>query len=197
MITFSCKQCGGVVTQKAPQKHGRQPELCSEQCKKIYRKAYLSKWGAENKTKIREYRARIREQVHAWDRDFYQKHKERRKKLRTEYYKENRDRQLATAKLYAVNNPDRIRALGRKSANQRRARVMNAFVEVVDPAVVFRRDKGICGICRQPVATNSLWEVDHVRPLSKGGEHSYANVQLSHRRCNRVKRDKVPEDKPR
>ncbi len=66
----------------------------------------------------------------------------------------------------------------------RRARKHAAFVEVVDPAVVFARGNGICGICREPVDPAEPWHVDHIRPLSKGGEHSYANTQLAHAACN-------------
>jgi 5-methylcytosine-specific restriction endonuclease McrA len=31
------------------------------------------------------------------------------------------------------------------------------------------------------------FEVDHVRPIAKGGRHSEDNLQLTHRRCNRKK----------
>jgi 5-methylcytosine-specific restriction endonuclease McrA len=61
------------------------------------------------------------------------------------------------------------------------------FVDDVDPRVVFERDKGVCGICLTPVDPASKWEIDHIVPISKGGPHAYANVQLSHRRCNRSK----------
>jgi 5-methylcytosine-specific restriction endonuclease McrA len=49
---------------------------------------------------------------------------------------------------------------------------------------VFERDEGICGICGEPVAREEF-DVDHVIPLALGGEHSYANVRLSHVPCNR------------
>jgi 5-methylcytosine-specific restriction endonuclease McrA len=74
--------------------------------------------------------------------------------------------------------------------------VAAAFVEDVDPRIVFTRDKGICGICRSPVEPDSKWEVDHVMPISRGGAHSYANVQLTHRRCNRQKHASVSDGQP-
>jgi 5-methylcytosine-specific restriction endonuclease McrA len=39
----------------------------------------------------------------------------------------------------------------------------------------------------QPVDVNSKWHVDHIVPISKGGPHSYLNVQLAHAKCNRTK----------
>ena len=70
-----------------------------------------------------------------------------------------------------------------------RARRLGAWVEIIDPRVVYERDGGICQICRKPVrfggrkGPNSP-AIDHVIPLARGGDHSYANVQLAHARCN-------------
>ena len=36
------------------------------------------------------------------------------------------------------------------------------------------------------------WHVDHVYPLSRGGEHSYRNTQPAHPECNIAKGDKMP-----
>jgi len=87
---------------------------------------------------------------------------------------------------------ERVQPKRRALNATRRARKLAAFVEVVDPSVVFARDKGVCGICRLPVARNQPWHVDHIEPLSKGGAHSYDNSQLAHARCNRSKQAKVP-----
>jgi 5-methylcytosine-specific restriction endonuclease McrA len=77
--------------------------------------------------------------------------------------------------------------------HRRRARKLKAFVEDVDLAVVFTRDKGICGICSLPVDPDN-WHLDHVVPLARGGEHSYENTQVSHPSCNQQKgaRPQIP-----
>jgi 5-methylcytosine-specific restriction endonuclease McrA len=31
--------------------------------------------------------------------------------------------------------------------------------------------------------------IDHIKPLSKGGSHTYTNVQAAHMRCNSSKSD--------
>ena len=39
-------------------------------------------------------------------------------------------------------------------------------------------------------------EIDHIIPVSKGGDPSaIENMQLAHRKCNRAKSDKMPEVK--
>jgi 5-methylcytosine-specific restriction endonuclease McrA len=68
----------------------------------------------------------------------------------------------------------------------RRARKMGRFVEDVDRDVLFQRDQGVCGICGKPIHTADF-QVDHIVPLARGGEHSYANTQVAHPKCNLIK----------
>lgn len=72
---------------------------------------------------------------------------------------------------------------------ERRARLRGATVERVDRLIVYERDGGICGICKAPVPIDRF-HLDHIVPLAKGGEHSYANTQPAHPRCNESKRDR-------
>ena len=117
--------------------------------------------------------------------------------------KENPDRRRLAGKIYRKAKPEvaaRARAkylktekaarLARKHTARRRARKKAQFVEDVDPQVLYERDKGICGICHEPVDPKNF-HVDHVHPLAKGGEHSYANTQVAHPACNCAKRDKL------
>ncbi len=104
---------------------------------------------------------------------------------------EQRAKAVARTAAWARKHPERWRALMRTVDANRRAIEKQVFVEAVDPRVVFERDKGICGICGEPVEMTSPWEVDHIVPIAKRGQHSYANVQLAHRRCNRAKGAKV------
>jgi len=75
----------------------------------------------------------------------------------------------------------------------RRARKANAFVERVDPAVVFSHAKGVCGICHKVIDRAEKWHVDHVVPLARGGVHSYDNAQPAHAFCNVSKGTKLPK----
>lgn len=53
------------------------------------------------------------------------------------------------------------------------------------------RDEGLCGICGGAVPEDD-GSPDHVVPLARGGEHSEANLQLSHRACNYRKWATIP-----
>ena len=75
----------------------------------------------------------------------------------------------------------------------RKIQIREAYVEPVNLWDLYNRDYGICSICGLPVPDSSepsnIWAatVDHIVPLSLGGEHSTMNCQLSHRICNCLK----------
>lgn len=64
---------------------------------------------------------------------------------------------------------------------------------------LIKRDKGICQLCGLPVDDKDIENghakglypsLDHIIPLSKGGTHTWDNVQLAHMACNSGKCDK-------
>ena len=57
---------------------------------------------------------------------------------------------------------------------------------------VFVRDQGVCHICEKRVYAKDA-SIDHVKPLSKGGDHVPDNVKLSHLKCNRERRNRYEE----
>lgn len=63
---------------------------------------------------------------------------------------------------------------------------------------VIERYRNICQICGRPCDTTDRSKktvgplyptIDHIRPLSKGGGHTWDNVQLAHMKCNYQKGD--------
>jgi 5-methylcytosine-specific restriction endonuclease McrA len=101
---------------------------------------------------------------------------------------------------------ERVKATGyteskRAGDARRRARKSNApTVEKFTRTEVFERDAWRCGICRRKVDSKLAYphplspSLDHIVPLSKGGEHTKANTRLAHLRCNVIRRDQgAPE----
>lgn len=89
---------------------------------------------------------------------------------------------------------------------KRRAKVKNALIDKdITLKRLYERDHGICYLCGGRcdwedkeerdgtiICGNRYPSVEHVIPLSKGGEHSWENVRLAHRICNARKRDRIP-----
>lgn len=66
---------------------------------------------------------------------------------------------------------------------KRTRRYGTAVVEQVDIGILAVRDGWQCHHCFDEV-TRATWSMDHLVPLSEGGDHTYANTALAHRRCN-------------
>ena len=49
---------------------------------------------------------------------------------------------------------------------------------------LIRAQKGFCPYCKTPFLIDSVVEVDHIIPISKGGKDVYKNLQLLHKHCH-------------
>lgn len=95
------------------------------------------------------------------------------------------------------------KAENKKKEIKRRHTIGNVMVDNdITVKGLFKRDNGICHICGRRcnmedyvmkdgtfIAGDWYPSIDHVVPLAKGGEHSWGNVALAHRRCNYLKSD--------
>lgn len=79
---------------------------------------------------------------------------------------------------------DRVRGLDAKKRSLK-AGIVDALIETVDTAAIYKRDGGLCQLCGLPVQRGSFEQVlDHRIPVSIGGGHTADNLQLAHRQCN-------------
>lgn len=80
---------------------------------------------------------------------------------------------------------------------KRKRRVSDAYVEDIPLEALYQKYHGVCYLCGELCDWNDYVLIDghkyvkgnypsreHVKPLSKGGLHSWDNVQLAHIRCN-------------
>lgn len=83
---------------------------------------------------------------------------------------------------------------------KRKRRVKDAYIDDIDLHELYRKYDGICYLCGEECDWNDVKVIDgiphalgnypsreHIRPLSKGGLHSFDNVKLAHIRCNSSK----------
>ena len=94
--------------------------------------------------------------------------------------------------------PERL-AMRREVTQRYRARRLQATVEHFRAEEVYERDGWICQLCLEPVDREAIWpakrsvSLDHVIPLSLGGQHTRANTQCSHLFCNCAKGARLME----
>lgn len=132
--------------------------------------------------------------VLAWQRD----NRERVNEKNLEWKASHHAQVLASNSRYRTENQETIqrrlekwrddhreqrRVEARDYSHRRRAQLMGVTIEPVSREAVWERDKGICHVCHQ-ICDPSRWHLDHIIPLSRGGEHSMANTAVSHVECN-------------
>ena len=182
----------------APLQAGSLSPCCSDKCRRLRenecerkrraenaeaRNAKYREWYAANPDKVRAYKAaRSASRDKAYQQRYYQERKEiwrerQRLRLASGKSRESRNRWLQKHR-----EKERLRC--RVKQNTRRALTLGQFVEIINPEEVYSRAKGVCGICHKPVDSGEKWHVDHIEPISKGGAHTYENVQLAHALCN-------------
>lgn len=161
------------------------------------------------------YRENNPEKVAAAKKAWADAHKEAVRASKRRYYEANREKVIAKATAWQQENAERhglfvavwqeahreqtaattaawgkVNRPRRASSRQlRRTRLAGLATEQVVVAVLYERDKGICGICGKRVAKVPRDKMmrashDHILPVSEGGANTYANARLAHLRCN-------------
>lgn len=78
---------------------------------------------------------------------------------------------------------------------RRRKTFRNNRIETVNPSVVFQRSSYKCELCGKKINMKHKFPhpqsptIDHIVPISLGGEHSYRNVRAAHMICNSNRRE--------
>lgn len=155
------------------------------QTKGLCRKHYQKQLRDAGKIDSRKHRA-----------TYAAKHPDRIKRhWRNWYYsqlpEERRQRSRAQRRKYW----ERIREEKKTYAESRRAKQRGLPYETIDRDEIYKRSSGMCGICAAHVDCNSF-HLDHVIPISRGGPHLAANVQIAHPDCNSRKGAKILRPEP-
>ena len=120
------------------------------------------------------------ERVHATKAAWAKANPEKKRAGDAAYLATHREESRAKAKAWAKVNPEKRAS----TAAARRARKASApVVESVDRAGIWARDGGRCHSCGKKCDREN-WHLDHLVPLSLGGEHSARNLAVAHPFCN-------------
>ena len=157
------------------------------------RGAQTKAWRKDNREKVRSYAKQYRqdnkESTKQYQRDYHKANCEVLKAKRQQYNAENSDKIADSQRRYRKENALKVYSKNAK----RRALLRGAKVEQVDYDTIYLRDKGVCGICGSVICRGEM-TLDHIIPLSRGGEHSAVNAQVAHLSCNSSKGNKLMQE---
>lgn len=119
------------------------------------------------------------------------------------YRQEHRDVEKNRYENWKENNPEKYKAYHTRTKLKNRCKV-NKYDKDITLEKLYNRDGGTCALCgglcdyedyilkgETFIAGNYYPSIDHIIPLSRGGSHTWENVQLSHRQCNSKKYNKT------
>ena len=165
--------------------HGPQCKVCSRSKKKAYYEENIDRLAARNK---------------AW----YEANKDSLVAWQKSYYEVNRDKILARNKNRHAEKWDadpEYRARFHAAEIRRKRLLANAKSEPYLRESIFERDGWKCGLCGEQINPElrhpdpGFASIDHILPLSLGGDDTPANVQSAHLRCNLSKNNRVDLNK--
>jgi hypothetical protein len=168
-------------------------------------------YNEKNKERITERRRANKETKYQQFRDYYQIHKKRLTEIQRENYQKNKDIIAEKSKIYRQKNKEKIskrekayrqtekgRDLMYRSYTKRRAYKHKVQFTPHERKQILDRDNWECQTCRVIVHDDNVnnelkCHIDHIIPISKGGNSTPKNLRVLCRTCNLTKSDKVDE----
>lgn len=146
----------------------------------------------------------VRERMAARCREYEERHKEKRAKIKKARYEANKDEWNARARKWHKDNPERVRekakryrekhpekyAAQTRTYNAKRRSVVRSGVSSSELKDWTMSREKICHWCEAPC--DESFHIDHYYPISKGGRHELDNLVISCPSCNLEKRASDP-----
>jgi len=204
-MTKQCSECGVVREASEFSKDKRNKDGLRDQCKvcdRQYRQAHKTEIAARKKqwnqvhkvgnaARKKRYNQRTKTERAAWQKLYQQDHKTERNIYQKQYQQDHKIEIAARQKQYGQTEAGKD--VNRKRTHKYRALKRGATVENFSPQEVLERDRYICQHCGRKTRPDynqyhPLYpNLDHIVPLSKGGDHSKRNTQCLCRECNVTK----------
>ena len=159
-----------------------------------------AKWNLVNRERHlehqRKYRAANRERLN-------QKTDEQREAKRVydkAYNAKNKAKKAQQTKAWRLAHPELVAVYKRRWVEKnpvemllmrhaRRAKTAGGRISKKD---ISNWDSRECGVCE--IVIDGKFHIDHIIPLSRGGEHVVENLQLTHPSCNLKKHNRLPSE---
>ena len=154
-----------------------------ENCERI--KAAVAARHSANPNRSRQYGVQYRnankQKLKETNAAYYQREKSNRDAAHRRWVAAHPEARARHNKLSKRRHPESAKDYKKR----RKARIRGAStIEKFKASEIYKRDNWICGICQHPIVIGDE-SIDHVIPVSKGGQHTRKNVRAAHYVCNR------------
>jgi HNH endonuclease len=208
--TSACKKCQSEDSTNRNKLRQKSPECRTVDAQR--RKAIYDKNAEERRRRSREWRAKhpLTEEQKAADnlrrKQHYHANIDHAKEAGRIWRMKNRDKKLKDDAQWQIDNPERVKARNKRWQDKNRDAVRSftrnyrakkkaaaGFHTGEDIKDLFQSQNGICA-CGCGASLSDGYDVDHIIPVSRGGDNWPSNLQLLTPTCNKSKNDKTMEE---
>lgn len=156
---------------------------CEKKKKVEYRKRYPEKIKSYNK----RYREKFKEKLKDISKEYYESNKEIIKKRARQYYIKNferdKNRRSEYRKKYYIKNKEKYIFIGKKRRLRNKNTSTKDFTKLQweEMKKIYKNRCAYCGNKTKKLT------IDHITPVSKGGDHTYTNIVPACMPCNNKK----------
>lgn len=154
-------------------------------CKKTYDKEYIKKNNEVIKAKRTEYTKKNANRKAEYDKKRREEKREEINESKRKYYHE---RGKEVGKVWATKNYDKILTYAKNAKHKRREIERSTPIPSNELHRWEKEQIKICSYCGCDCIDN--YHIDHIEPLSTGGEHSIDNLTIACPTCNLSKNNK-------
>ena len=148
---------------------------------KLKEKYYNNKEEIKERTK--KYREKNKEIIIIKKRLEYLKNRKIILEIAKKYYQENKEKIAIYSKAYRQNNIEKILIKNRNRKNKLRASSKNSDID--NKYLLEILEKSIkCPLCKNLYKNKTDKHIDHIIPISIGGEHKKSNIRVICKKCN-------------
>lgn len=188
-----CTKCNKISPLSGFSANHTTTDKLSSQCKKCASER-SKEWRLKNKDKHRQYSKEWQklnpEKRKKQCRKYTQKHREKLCEKRRERYQRNKDKERENSKKWQLANLQKFRHAQNLCKTRRRHQMKKS-----DDKITFDQWENIktlagnrCHYCKKEFKKLTM---DHVIPLSRGGEHNPSNIVPACQSCNASKSNKI------
>gem|GEM_PF-1579047 len=172
----------------------RQKKYYDENKKKINMKQRVYRNSEQGKKIMKCYREEKKEEI---------------KEKRRIWYDKNRDEILKKAKIYYLNNIEERKRYAKEYLQTPRGKEVNKASHIrrrcsvselsartirnIKKDNIKKYGQLTCILCNEPIVDSSD-TIEHIQPVSRGGDNAYDNLGVAHFSCNRQKSNKTMEE---
>ena len=196
-----CSKCGEVKEISQFRKHRASCISCEKEYRKQYRQRNEEHIKQYQKQYHVQYKQDNKERIKEIEKKYYQENKERKKQYQSQYYHENIEYIKQHKKKYRkqYNQSEQGREVNYRANLKRRSYKHKVIYTPIQRKRLLDRDNWSCQSCGCKVHDRNTgdWNtpdkahINHIVPISKGGNSKPENLRILCRSCNLSKRNNV------